>query len=469
MKIIFPISLAGRTLLILSVGLTFSHLLSILVFTSEKLEATVVTSEGQVLERMAAVARLLLELPDSQHQPVLVAMNRSGMHFSVEQMTAQESPPIVSDNDESLRRQLEHLIAEPRARVVAVRMTEPDWNHQQGSLHRLLYAVEVAIIRLMHDTVMDQELQAWVDLPAGHRLFLSTHPADNHVPLFRHATISVSIMTGAILFFSLIITRHLTIPFARIVRAADTFGQDVYAVPLPEEGAVEIVSMARAFNRMNRRIREFVEDRLRMIAAISHDLRTPLTKLKLLAEFVGDETTRARLVATMDEMEAMLTATLSLARDATTMEPKQRVNLSSLLLSICENLRDIGHTVSFLETDKQPCLCRPLAMKRAMTNLIHNALKYGGSARVFLDRKGEWLSVVIRDPGPGIPEEQWDNVFKPFLRLEPSRSPDTGGVGLGLTIAASVIRDHDGTIIFAHPPEGGFEVRVQLPEVTKKN
>lgn len=468
MKNPFPISLAGRTQLILLIGLTFSHILSILVFTSEKLEPAVLTSERQVLERMATVTRLLLEIPGSLHEPVLSAMNHSGMRFEVLHQTAQDPHPSMAGNDEPLRQQLEKEIGSSQARVVVVTTGEPDWNHPHGTTHRLLFTLEMGIIRLMHDQVMDREVRAWVELPAGHRILLTTRPAENHVSLFRHATISVLIMTGAIFLFSLVIAWHMTLPLRRIIHAADTLGQDVYADLLPEQGAVETVTVARAFNRMNRKIREFVEERLRMIAAISHDLRTPLTKLKLMAEFVGDETMRSRMVATLDEMESMLSATLSFARDASTVEPKQRVNLSGLLSAICEDMVDAGQPATFEESDKQPCHCRPLAMKRALTNLIHNAVKYGGSAQVSLLREDEQLVVVIRDPGSGIPESEWGNVFKPFFRLEPSRSPDTGGVGLGLAIAASVIRDHDGLIHFAHLPKGGFVVRVELPVSTQR-
>lgn len=463
MKRPFPMSLAGRTIFILLVGLTFSHLLSILVFTSEKLESAVLTSEHQVLERMATVIRLLSAMPPALHEPVLAAMNHSGMHFAVLQPDLSDWELPVSGLDELLRQQLAKGIGQGQARVLAVKTGEPDWHHAHGTMHQLLFAMEIGIIRLMHETVMNQELAAWVEFPTGNRVFLTTRPADNHVPLFRHASISVLIMTGAIFLFSLVIAQHMTLPLRRMVRAADDFGRDVYTAPLPEQGATEIIAVARAFNRMNQRIRDFVEDRLRMIAAISHDLRTPLTKLKLMAEFVGDDDLRGRLVATMDEMEAMLTATLTFARDTVTVEPKQKVNLSSLLSSICQDLSDAGMTATFEEMDKQPCHCRPLAMKRALNNLIHNAVKYGGSAQVSLVRAGEKYLVTIRDPGPGIPESAWEDVFKPFFRLDPSRNTDTGGVGLGLSIAVSVIRDHNGAIRFSHPPAGGFITQVELP------
>ncbi|MBF0627297.1 MAG: HAMP domain-containing protein [Magnetococcales bacterium] len=460
-------TLSIRVILTLLIGLTFSHILSILIFSSEKLEGSVLKSESQVLERMAAVIHLMMEVPVAHHQTLLKTLNHGGMYYHISDSTAAGSEWPGMGSDEGLRQRLEQRIALPEVRVVAVEIRPPDWNHAHGSAHRLLFAMEVAIIRMMHDTVLDEEIHARVALPGGQRVWMSSLPADNHVPLFRHATISVVLMTGAIFLFALGIARHLTRPFARIVQAADRFGQDLHAPPLPEEGAMELITVARAFNRMNRRIREFVEERLRMIAAISHDLRTPLTRLKLMAEFVGDEATRGRMVATLDEMEAMLAVTLTMAREANSPEPKQQVNLSGLLSSICADLTDAGLFATCDESARHLFSCRPLAMKRALTNLIHNAVKFGGAAQVSLQREAERLLITIRDSGPGIPEREWENVFKPFLRLESMGGAEAdgvglGGVGLGLSIASSVIREHDGVIRFFYPPEGGFATRVEL-------
>ncbi|MBF0134093.1 MAG: HAMP domain-containing protein [Magnetococcales bacterium] len=463
MKMSFAIGLRGRIIAILVIGLTLSHILSILVFTSEKLEPALLTDEQQVLAQMVTAIRMMLVIPDGEQHSILSALNRNGLHLKITRYGPGDGEPPPHQNDERLRRHLETALGSTGVRVVALFADPPDWNHHHGKFHHFLFDLEMVIIRLMHDTVMEKELHAWIDLPTGRRILLQTQLTENHVPLFRHATLSVIIMTGAIVLFAIAIARSMTTPLQRIVAAANAIGEDVYAVQLPEKGTVEVVAVARAFNRMNRRIQTFVEDRLQMVAAISHDLRTPLTKLKLMAEFVGDETSRVRMVATLDEMESMLAATLSFARDATTLEPKQSVNLSGLIGAICADMSDAGHTVFFEEMDRVVYPCRPLTMKRALINLIENAVKYGGSAQVSLLCEEQRFVVLIQDPGPGIPEDQWDNVFKPFFRLDPSRSHDTGGVGLGLSIAASVIRDHDGLIRFAHLREGGFMTRIELP------
>lgn len=462
MKFFLPGSLAGRTLLMLFVGLTLSHIVSILVFTSEKMEAAVLTSEQQLLERMAILTRLLCDAPESLHAPILSAMNRDSVRLDIlHDPDGNRTTP--DDNVEPLRQTLEQLIDRQDVRVLRMQIRQPNWHHEFGTLHRFLFWIEMKIIRAMHTQVIDQEWHALVQLPNQQHILLTNHPTSNHVPLFRHATISVIIMSGAILLFVLIMVRHMTRPWQRIIQAAEVFGRDVYAAPLPEQGATEIVHAARIFNRMNRRIREFVEEQLQIIAAISHDLRTPLTQLRLMAEFTRTEEERTRMLSILDEMEKMFSATLSFARDSVSNEPKQRLNLSSLLAAICSDMADAGAAVQFAEHDKLPYFCRPIALKRALINLIDNAIQYGGRADVSITTTPDSIEIQIHDPGSGIPEEEWEHVMLPFRRLEPSRNRHTGGVGMGLAIANSVIHDHGGEIRFIHPSAGGFVVKVILP------
>ncbi|MEO5378988.1 MAG: ATP-binding protein [Magnetococcus sp. DMHC-6] len=469
MKYFFSGSLAARMLWILFFGLTLSHLLSILVFTSEKMEVSMVSSKAGVLARMAGLIRLLGNTPQSVHDQILQVLYQSGVHFEVVSAgTAVAS--AQQENQEPLRHALERAIADPKLRVVAFVVQDPDWNHPYGTLHRLLFWIEVRIIQMMHSEVIDREWHILVQFSNGLFYAITSRPADNHVPLFRHTTISVLIMSGAIFVFVLYMVQQMTRHWQRIVRGAERFGQDLYAPPLPEEGATEIVQAAQVFNRMNRRIRGFVEERLQMIAAISHDLRTPLTKLRLLIEFIRDEEGRQRMLAILTEMEGYLFATLSFARDAVEIEPKQSMNISGLLTSICTDLVDTGHPVFCDEIPKYPYFCRPLAMKRALTNLIENALKHsqpqvGGVENVLVSMTvgQDYIFMDIQDPGPGIPESEWQNVLKPFYRLTHLENSCASGAGLGLAITASVVHDHGGEIRFSHLPEGRFMTRVALP------
>ncbi|MGH6945491.1 MAG: sensor histidine kinase, partial [Geminicoccaceae bacterium] len=218
-----------------------------------------------------------------------------------------------------------------------------------------------------------------------------------------------------------------------------------------------------AFNRMHERLQRFVQDRTRMLAAISHDLRTPITSLRLRAEFVEDEEARRKILETLDEMQRMIEATLAFAREEASREDTRTVDLAALIESLCEDLADMGMEVAFAGAEKTPYACRPVSLKRAIRNLVENAVAYGKRARVSLERVGEEFRVVIEDDGPGIPEADFERVFAPFVRLEESRSLETGGIGLGMAIARSVVRSHGGDIVLMNRPDGGLRATIRLP------
>ncbi len=267
-----------------------------------------------------------------------------------------------------------------------------------------------------------------------------------------------------VLIFALWAAHLVTRPLKRFAEAADRFGVDVGAPPLPEHGSRELRKATRAFNRMQDRLRKLVSDRTLMLAALSHDLRTMLTRLKLRADFIEDEQQRQKALADIDEMQAMLDVTLSFARDETTEEARTPVDLSSLLESLCDDLRDSGQQVVYQSGDRLTIRCQPVAIRRMFANLIGNAVKYGDEAHVTASREAAAVVVTIADRGPGIPPEMWDQVFTPFFRLEGSRSRETGGTGLGLSVARSIVRRHGGEIDLSNRPEGGLIVTVTLPD-----
>lgn len=267
-----------------------------------------------------------------------------------------------------------------------------------------------------------------------------------------------------VLIFALWAAHLVTRPLKRFAEAADRFGVDVSAPPLPEHGSRELRKATRAFNRMQDRLRRLVSDRTLMLAALSHDLRTMLTRLKLRADFIEDVPQRQKALADIDEMQAMLDVTLSFARDETTEEARTPVDLSSLLESLCDDLRDSGQQVDYESGDRITIRCQPVAVRRMFSNLIGNAVKYGDEAHVTASRDGSNVVIKVADRGPGIPPEMWEQVFTPFFRLEGSRSRETGGTGLGLSVARSIVRRHGGDIALSNRPEGGLIVTVTLPE-----
>jgi signal transduction histidine kinase len=216
---------------------------------------------------------------------------------------------------------------------------------------------------------------------------------------------------------------------------------------------------------MQARLRRFVDDRTRMLAAIGHDLRTPLTTLRLRAEFVPDDEVRERMLNTISEMETMSEATLAFARGESTNEETRLVELSSLVESLCDDLAELGADVRFIEGAKINYCCRADALRRAVRNLIENALRYGTRARVSVARRGDAIALSVEDDGPGIPPEFSEQVFAPFFRLESSRNRQTGGVGLGLSIARTIIRHHGGDIVLGNASPG-LRAVIELPYPT---
>jgi signal transduction histidine kinase len=275
--------------------------------------------------------------------------------------------------------------------------------------------------------------------------------------------ISTLVMAGAIIVFAWWASSWITAPLADFAVAAERLGTDVNAPPLLEDGPTEVRKAARAFNQMQRRIRSFVDDRLRMLAAIAHDLRSPITRVRLrIEQVIMEPETQRKILADLDEMAAMVESSLAFARDEAADEPTQLVDLSALLSTICDGAIDAGENAEFQFEERCVLSGRPLALKRLFANLVENAIRYGGSANVAIAVDAHTVQVTVDDTGPGVPESEMENVFKPFYRIDRSRNKRTGGVGLGLATARSIARAHGGDVFLANRSNGGLRVIVRL-------
>jgi len=255
-----------------------------------------------------------------------------------------------------------------------------------------------------------------------------------------------------------------TRPLSRFGEHAAEVGRNLDSPPLTEDGPGEVRSAARAFNRMHAQLKRFIHGRTGMLAAISHDLRTPIARLRLRTEMLPDTPDRAKLLATLEEMEEMANAVLVFVRGATPPEAQRTIELGSLIDSICSDLADAGMPVAFLDGQREiRYSCRPPSMRRAVTNLIDNAVKYGGSAEVRLRQSPRQITIEVLDRGPGLAPDQIDQVVLPFYRGEASRNRETGGYGLGLSIAASIVNAHGGELIIRNREGGGLSVSLDLP------
>jgi signal transduction histidine kinase len=250
-------------------------------------------------------------------------------------------------------------------------------------------------------------------------------------------------------------------PLKRLSKAAAELGQDLDRAPVDVSGPAEVRGAAEAFNAMQRRLQQHVSERTNMLAAITHDLQTPLTRIRLRLEKVEDESLREKLVADLAAMKALIDEGLELARSAETSEPKVMLDLDSLLESLVEDAVDAGGNAVFEQGCQAVMQLRPLAIGRLFSNLIDNALKHGGSARVAAAKIGSDVVVRVRDSGAGLPEDMLEKVFDPFVRLESSRSRETGGAGLGLTIARTLAETNGATLKLRNHPEGGLEAVVR--------
>ncbi|MBR0551418.1 sensor histidine kinase [Stakelama marina] len=259
------------------------------------------------------------------------------------------------------------------------------------------------------------------------------------------------------------IGRRIARPLRDLTAAARSFDPTTPGTPVAERGPGDVRAVITAFNNLSDRVTAMLDEKDRMLGAIGHDLRTPLAALRVRIESVEDEGDRSKMADTIDEMNRTLDDILSLARLGRPSEPATQVDLSALVDAVVDDFRDIGADVTAVDAPRMPVLIRPSLMRRALRNLIENAVKYAGSAEVALRQDDGHVSIEVADQGPGIPDAQLAAVFDPFTRLETSRNRETGGIGLGLALARAIVREAGGDIILANRDGGGLSATIRLP------
>ncbi len=261
-----------------------------------------------------------------------------------------------------------------------------------------------------------------------------------------------------------IAAKWLSGPIRKMADAAKELGINLQRQPLDEtRGPAEVRQAAIVFNQMQSQLKKQLEERNRFLAAISHDLRTPLTRIKLRSEKISSDVLKTDIRNDIDEMARMIDETLEFLREENHHEPWQMLDITSLVNSIAEDFSDQGYKI-IVRGDALPICSQPLSLRRCLNNLIGNAIKYGNSAEIYLDDKVDKLVISIKDNGEGIPEDQLEAVFSPFYRLENSRNRHTGGVGLGLSIAREIAQKHQGSLYLENMSQGGLCVTLELPK-----
>jgi hypothetical protein len=321
-------------------------------------------------------------------------------------------------------------------------------------------------MRPMHEAMMDGrtepvELTLSIRLAGGDWLNVRTMFHRPGLQLATQALLPLLLMTAAVALVAWWTARRVVGPMRALAVGADRLGRGLDADPLPMTGPTEVRETTEAFNRMKDRLTRFVNERTHMLAALSHDLRSPLTAMRLRIEMLDESEDSIRLKALVEEMQAMVEATLEFARGVVRAEPSSKVDLTALLSDLVGDVG--GDRATLVASRPLPVTIRPQALNRALRNLIDNAVRYGGVAKVTLKRELGMAVITVADKGPGLPDNQLETAFEPFVRLEGSRSRDTGGAGLGLAIARTIIQAHGGTVKLRNLREGGLEAVVHLP------
>jgi signal transduction histidine kinase len=363
--------------------------------------------------------------------------------------------PVLSDFERTLRAQVQAALG--AGYLVTVGRT-PDASSPAIALPVPFYeAREIAAHR---DTA--QRYDVAVRFPDGGTELFRITRMPGGAPLPRNLRVNLTLLLVVLVVALYVTARSITRPLSALARAADSIGRDARPEKLAEVGARELRDAARAFNTMEDRLRRYLDSRSRVLAAMSHDLKTPLTRLRLQAETLEDPALQARIVKELTEMEHMVREALALFRGLDDGEPAAPVDVNQLLEGVAQAFSEMGAAVSVSGRALAPFTGKAHALRRCLTNLVSNAITFGTRAQVLVEDDGELL-IRVRDEGPGIPEAELEQVFEPFYRLEPSRNRDGGGTGLGLTIARDIAQAHGGTLVLANLPQGGLEAALRLP------
>ena len=439
-----PSSLATRTALVLLGGLMVTQVGGLMLHALDRIEMLHTAQEHDLSRRVMTLYRAMVLAPPEQRGN-LIDQPRETNDLKV---TLSTEPPAIflPPAPAALQRHLQSDLAQiplPQSLRPITTLV-----HSDETQRRIIVALQ---------SPEGQWLRAESNLP-------SVWPW--HSGAFLLAFVAMSAIAASLTLWAV---RRLIEPVATLAAAADALGRDVNAPPLSEAGPVELATAAAAFNTMAARIRRFVDDRTFLLTAIGHDLRTPITRLRLRAEFMEDDEQRRRMLADLDDLESMVTATLDFGRDATLTEPAVAMDLAALATTVLNEAGDARperHTaaIRYSGPGSLTMVARPVALKRALTNLVANALNYGGSAHVILEAPQDGMVALhVEDTGPGVPPEDLERVFLPFQRLEDSRNRETGGMGLGLPIVRNIVRAHGGDITLANRRGGGLRATLTLP------
>jgi signal transduction histidine kinase len=471
MRRLLPGSLFGRLVLVLLIGVLAAQLLSAAILFQERGRSLYEASGLQSAQRLADIVRLLESVDLAQRQQVVEAFNSPTLQLVLSPDAWPDATRQQSQNSmvRFFRALLRQNLGEDRPLTVTVTETEPGspaatrmrfphgpgmgmgpahWRHMETM--GVLPPDGVSFVGQI-------ELRDGTWLNFGHRV------PEEVFAWPQRLLLTLGVLLISVIALSLIAVRWVSRPLGVLAEAAERLGRDIRQPPLRATGPSEVRRAALAFNTMQERLVRFIEDRTRILSAMSHDLKTPITRLRLRAESIEDPELRASIARDINDMQHMTQESLDFLRGMEEREEIRDVDVPALLENVKDDVEDTGGAVELETIDARPYPGRPLALKRCITNLVANASQYGKVAHLNVRDDPDRLRILITDEGPGIPQTALEQVFEPFYRLESSRSRETGGTGLGLSIARNIARAHGGDVVLRNCEHGGVEAELVLP------
>lgn len=462
----WPRTLRSRTALVVGATFLVSHLAGLAIYFAYNASNLTQAREQRITEQMAILTQALGRLPTERSLDIVRHLSKPGFRLSIDVDPVVQPDESREEDTEPLRILLNQALDTPIEESVLadyrdlIGDEDAEWfgDEVDATERQVLARRAGELARFREDLAISVKFDEVHWLNAR----ISGHPFGELINPGLLSSLTVMVIAALVL--AAWVTDRPLAALSELTRGAEALGVNIANTkPLSEEGPTELRRAAEAFNRMQRRIQALVEERTRMIAAISHDLRTPLARIRLRSEFADNESERQSILRDIAEMESMIDDTLRATSDTAMVEPRIEVDFVSLLTGLTIDLGVEPPDFQLRGERQIRYICAPGSIRRACTNLINNALIYGGSARVNVELRPPELWVSIEDDGPGIPPGEREKVFLPFFRLEPSRSRHTGGSGLGLTIAQAIVRAHGGSIFLGEAAGGGLLARICLP------
>lgn len=463
---LFPKSLFGRLTLVLLIGLVIAQSLSAYFLLHDRGETLYQAIQESMITRTSAIARLLNSTPADKRESLLPLLSSPELSIKLTDQ-ALETEKIDSESafvSKVISKKLTSYL--PAGMIVQVtvvgnvmepRFPEMHRRHMMQSRSGPPWGKHLGPHVMARFVLIQIQLEdkSWVIFERG-------IPEETFAwPL--KILIVLGILLISVILISLLAVKSITRPLQKLRMAAEGLGKNIQQEPMNETGPAEVKETAKAFNTMQQRLKSYIEDKAQILAAVSHDLKTPLTRMRLRADLFDDEQLRDKTLKDLDDMEKMVTATLEFMRGSETKEKSQDIDLIALLESIQEDFRDSGSQVDLSGALNSPYTGKPLLLKRCFNNLIDNGLRYGEKVHIKVKDETNQITIQICDNGPGIPEELHQKIFDPFFRLEGSRAQHTGGTGLGLGIARNIARAHGGDISLSNQETRGLCVTLKLP------